>query len=68
MASHIKKPKHQKTTPLSATIADVPLKMHQEEIPSDMGRTRTGIQHSAEVWGDRAFGSDRKHPKAKPSC
>lgn len=68
MASHIKKPKSQKTTPLRATSASVPLPMHREEIPSDMGRTRTGIQHSAEVWGDRAFGSDRKHKNAKPSC
>lgn len=44
-----------------------PISIAQSEIPSTMGRTRSGIHDSPERWGDRVFGSgDRKHPNAKP--
>jgi hypothetical protein len=62
----IKKPSSKKA-PLSATSVDTPLESGRVDIPSGMERTRTGIQHSPEVWGNRVFGSgDRKHPHAKP--
>jgi len=63
----IKKPKGGKAVPLSEQSAHVPVDIGREEVPSHMGRTRTGIQHSLERWGNRLFGKDdRKHPNAKP--
>jgi hypothetical protein len=63
----IKKPKGGKVSPVSATAKDVPVKIGRADIPSDMGRTRSGIHHSPEIWGNRTFSAgDRKHPHAKP--
>lgn len=63
----IKKPKGGKVSSVSHTSTDVPMKVGRVDIPSDMGRTRTGIHRSPKVWGSRVFGAgDRKHPHAKP--
>jgi hypothetical protein len=66
-AAKIKKPKSSKIVPLSEQSKDVPVEVGRVDVPSHMGRTRTGTQHSPEVWGNRVFGKvDRKHPNAKP--
>jgi hypothetical protein len=63
----IKKPKGGKNVPLSEQSAHVPVEVGRVDVPSHMGRTRTGTQHSPEVWGNRVFGKgDRRHPNAKP--
>lgn len=63
----IKKPRHQKVVPLSEQGKNVPVEVERVDIPSHMGRTRSGTHHSPEVWGNRVYGSgDRKHPNAKP--
>ena len=65
----IEKPDNQKKNSLSATSEDEPMEIEptkQTEIYSDMRRTRTGIQNSPLVWGDRSFGMKR-HPNAKPA-
>lgn len=63
----IKKPKGSKTVSFSEQSKDVPVDVGRVDVPSHMGRTRTGIQHSPEVWGNRVFSKgDRKHPNAKP--
>ena len=65
--ARIKKPKHGKSSPISDTSTNVPVSVERVDVPSTMGRTRTGIQNSPEVWGNRVFGSgDRKHRHAKP--
>ncbi len=63
----IKKPRSQKAHPVSEQSAHTPVEIGREHVPSGMERTRSGIHHSPEVWGNRTFGSgDRKHPNAKP--
>lgn len=63
----IRKPKHGKSVTVSEQSTDVPVELGQVDIPSHMGRTRTGTQHSPLVWGNRVFGKgDRRHPNAKP--
>lgn len=63
----IKKPKGEKANPLSESSTHVPVEVGRVDVPSGMHRTRTGIQRSPEVWGNRVFGKgDRKHPNAKP--
>jgi hypothetical protein len=63
----IKKPKGGKAVPISEQSANVPVDVGRVDVPSHMGRTRTGMQHSNLVWGNRVFSSgDRKHPHAKP--
>ena len=64
----IEKPDDQKKTSLSATSDDEPMEIEptkQTEIYSDMRRTRTGIQNSELVWGDRTWGM-KHHPRGKP--
>jgi hypothetical protein len=66
-SARIIKPRGGKVEPLSKQEKDVPLEIGRAEIPSNMGRTRTGIQRSPEVWGNRLFGEgDRFHPNSKP--
>jgi hypothetical protein len=65
----IKKPRGAKVAPLSEQSTNVPVEVGRVDVPSHMGRTRTGTQHSPEVWGNRIFGKgDRRHPNAKPEC
>jgi len=64
----IRKPDDRKKTSLSKQSVDEPIEAEPTklvEIYSDMGRTRTGIQNSEYVWGDRTFGL-KHHPNGKP--
>jgi hypothetical protein len=66
-SARIRKPKGGKVNPLSEQKADVPVEVGRVDIPSHMGRTRTGTQESPERWGNRLFGKgDRFHPNSKP--
>jgi len=63
----VTKPKSSKSTPLTHSSPDVPVKIGETEIESSMGRTRSGIHRSTEVWSDRTFTpGDRPAPGAKP--
>lgn len=64
---HIEKPKHGKLSSLSHVNPHTPLHLHgRHEVHSGMERTRA-VHPRAEVWGDRAFAGDKKHPHAKPA-
>jgi hypothetical protein len=62
-----RKPARSKTSALTENSKDVPVEIGKAAIPSNMGRTRSGIHNSPLVWGNRVYDSkDRKHPNAKP--
>lgn len=58
--SKVRKPESGKSSPLTKSSTNQPVEVGRTEVPSNMGRTRTGIQEGSEIYGDRHFPRSNK--------